>query len=687
MIRSPIVRKTLAAVLLLLTSCARKEASRETAGPRDVILVTIDTLRVDALGFGGNTSVKTPFLDSLAARGTVFAEAHAHNVVTLPSHTNIITGLYPWQHGIRDNAGFILDPKTPTIATILHDAGFATGAFVSAYPLDHRFGLTRGFDVYDDHYPAALHPLDFTVQERPGSETLSLASNWWRGNASRRRFLWVHIYEPHAPYAPPSPFREQYRDNPYLGEVATADSMLGQFLGPMLNENPDTLVVVTGDHGEALGDHGELTHGLFAYESTLHVPLIVVDPARAHSVDTRYVGHIDIAPTIVARAGGVRPRNWKGRSLFDSGKREHTYFESLSASLNRGWAPLVGVISGGEKLIDLPIPELYDLPRDPKETNNRYDVDRRTAFALRKILTDEAPSRSAQNRNISAEEQSKLLALGYVSGVSAKKAYTTADDPKNLVGADNDMHDAIASYQGGDLKRAIELARKLVRERPDMQVAQEMLAFFLGQNERPGEAIAVLKQNIAAGRGNDEMRVRLGLMLSEQGRAKEAIKVLRPLSNRNDPDLLNAYGIALADDGDVNGAVQQFQRILRTDPGNARAYQNLGIVALRAGQTAAARQYLEKALSIDPKLPLALNTLGVAAAQSGDFNSAIDDWSKAVALDPTLLDALYNLGIVAAREHRNDVARKALTDYLQRAPASRFAQERARAGSLLRELR
>jgi arylsulfatase A-like enzyme/Flp pilus assembly protein TadD len=679
-----------ATIVLLLFVAACHSKPKEAAAPRDVILITIDTLRADALGFNGNTQVKTPFLDSLAARGTVFRNAHAHNVVTLPSHTNILTGLYPWQHGIRDNAGFVLDAQKPVLAARLHDAGFATGAFVSAFPLDHRFGLTRGFDVYDDHYPAALHPLDFAVQERPGSETLALAGAWWQTSAARRRFLWVHIYEPHAPYVPPSPQREEYRDNPYLGEVAAADAALGNALGPILRDAPNTLVIVTGDHGESLGEHGEETHGLFAYEATLHVPLIVVDPGRAHAVDDRYVGHIDIAPTIASRAGLPAATEWKGRSLFDAGARPNTYFESLSASLNRGWAPLIGIIGDGRKLIELPIPELYDLPRDPNEKTNRFADDRRTAFALRKALADQAPSGDAAplRKDVSPEEQARLLSLGYLSGSgSAKKTYTAADDPKNLVTLDRDLHDAIAAYQKGDLGGAITRARSLVAQRPDMQLAQEMLAFLLGQNERPDEAIDVLRRNIAAGRGSDAMRIRLGLLLSETGRGPEAVAELRPFAGRNDPDLLNAYGIALADSGDIRGAVQQFDRILQSDARNARAYQNLGIVALRAGEAARARQYLEQALALDPHLPLALNTLGVADAQAGNMAAAMEHLSRAVELDPSLLDAQYNLGLIAADQHRNDLARRALEAYLARAPERRYARERAKATAVLAGLR
>ena len=671
--------------LCLAAACSGERKSVER--PSDFVLITVDTLRADALGYAGNAQVKTPAIDSLAARGVVFTRAHAHNVVTLPSHANILTGLLPYEHGIRDNAGFTLDPSKPTIAGMMREAGFATGAFVSAFPLDRKFGLTTGFDEYDDRYPAALNALDFAIQERSGTATLAAASKWWQANSGRPRFLWVHLYEPHAPYIPPQPFRDAHKDNLYLGEVAAVDSMIGVFLDPLLAASPRTMVVLTADHGESLGDHGELTHGLFAYEPTLHVPLIVLDPDHEPARDERPVGHIDIAPTITSRAGIAPNEAWKGKSLFASGDRAPTYFEAISASLNRGWAPLVGVISGPKKLIDLPIPELYDLVADPKETSNKYAEDRRTSFALRKILAEGAPAKTAAARQeVSAEEQSKLLALGYVSGHAAKASYTTADDPKNLVALDNKLHRAIAAYQNGNLKQAMELMRELVAARPDMEIGHEMFAFFLQQNEKPDEAIVVLQRNVATGRASEATKVRLGLMLSENGRAQEAVDVLGPLASKEDPDVLNAYGIALADLGDVPGAVREFERILAKDPEEARAYQNLGIVALRAGQPQRARQYLQKALTLDANLPLALNALGVIQARAGDAHGAIASWSRVVELDPNQLDALYNLALVAVKAKRPDVARRALTSYLERAPASKYAAERKRAADLLRGL-
>src|SRR5688500_12626705 len=291
----------IAAAAFFLLGCPVRESAPAPTSAGDIILVTIDTWRADSAGFAGHPRVKTPFLDSLASRGVVFTNAHAHNVVTLPSHANMLTGLNPYEHGVRENAGYVLDEKVQTLAERLAAAGYATGAFVAAFPLDKRYGLGQGFELYDDNYGKGRASLDFTVQERPAAAVLQSAAKWWGSVAGRKRFLWVHLYEPHAPYVPPEPFASEYRDAPYLGEVAATDDALGRILGPLLEDA--TTVIVTADHGEALGDHGELTHGLFAYESTLKVPLLVVAPRIAPHRDDTWARHIDIAPSILERAG------------------------------------------------------------------------------------------------------------------------------------------------------------------------------------------------------------------------------------------------------------------------------------------------------------------------------------------------------------------------------------------------
>lgn len=460
------MRRWLPVVALLIgVSCTSPapEQIREPAG--DIILVTIDTWRFDAAGFAGNAHVKTPFLDSLAARGIVFTNAHAHNVVTLPSHANILTGLNPFQHGVRENAGFVLDDSHTTVAERLRDAGYTTAAFVAAYPLDARFGLKQGFDLYDDNYGKGRAALDFKIQERPASAVLEPAAAWWRSMEGRKRFLWVHLYDPHAPYAPPESFANEYRDNRYLGEVAAVDAALRHHVGPLISDG--TTVIVTSDHGEALGEHGELTHGLFAYEATLKVPLVVVAPGVVPHREAEFARHIDIVPTILERAGLPIPPALPGQSLLRVLERRDTYFESLSASLNRGWAPLTGIIQGGSKYIDLPVPELYDLSSDPREQNNLLDQRRREVAAARRTLAamNIAPP---VKRTISAEEAAQLRSLGYVAGTASGTSITVEDDPKNLVGIDRKMHEVIDRYQRNDLPTALRLAREIVSERPRM---------------------------------------------------------------------------------------------------------------------------------------------------------------------------------------------------------------------------
>ena len=658
----------------------------------DVLLVTIDTLRADAVGFGGNRRVATPALDRLAARGLVFANAHAQNVVTLPSHVNILTGLYPYQHGVRDNSGFKLDSSIPTLATLLKAKGYATGAFIGAFPLDSRFGLARGFDVYDESYPRGRTQLDFEMPERPATQVVAAALRWWDGQRGHPRFLWVHVYDCHAPYRPPAPFADAYRDDPYLGEVAATDAALAPLFAPFVSgKAAPALVVVTADHGEARGDHGEETHGLFAYEATLHVPLIVwsagvVAPGRS----AEFVRHVDVAPTILEAAGVPEPVGWPGASLFsDAPGKRPSYFESYSTAFNRGWAPLRGILEDGEKYIDLPIPELYDLRSDPAEQKNLASDRSGDLRRLARLVPAESAIGAAAARRGAAtsEEVARLRSLGYLSSSGKpKKSYTAADDPKTLIGVDQQLHKCVDLYQTGRAAEATELARAIVRDQPGMSVGYENLGFLLRQGGATDEALDVYRKAADAGVAGEDLTRQYGLALCEAGRPEEALKVLAPLSGSDDPETQNAVGIALSDSGRGPEAEKTFRRVLGADPKNVEALVDWGIVRLRASDPAGARDLFRRALAIDAAAPRAWNGLGVASARLGDDREAIDAWSKAVSFDPKLFDALFNLGLVAGRHGLKSRAREALERFVAEAPPSQYEPDIRKARGILKTL-
>jgi arylsulfatase A-like enzyme/Flp pilus assembly protein TadD len=678
------------AAFLLLRPRPVSLSPRERGGVRaqidNVVLITIDTLRADATGFSGNQRVETPNLDRLAREGLVFEAAHASNVVTLASHANILTGLYPYQHGVRENSGFRLDSRFPTMATLLSRSGFATAAFVGAFPLDARYGLNRGFDVYDDRYPPGVTAYDFAVPERPGTEVVAPALDWYRKNEGRKRFLWVHLYDPHAPYLPQPPFKERYAGDPYLGEVAATDAALKPLLELLEEEaRGPALVVVTGDHGEALGDHGELTHGLFAYEATLKVPLLLWCPGRVEAARSgRQVGHVDILPTVLELAGAPPPADLPGHSLLRAAGKEATYFESLSASLNRGWAPLTGVIADGLKYVDLPIPELYDLKSDPQEKQNlvgeRPDAVRR----LKALLPSATPASASKP---TSEEARRLLSLGYLSGSAGHRGpYTEADDPKRLVALDAKIHRVIDLYQRGDRAAARALAGEILRERPSMSVGYDFLSFLLQQDGRDAEAAGILQSAVRKGLASEEMRQKLALILCELGRPAEALETLKPFAQSDDPDTQNAIGIALTDLGRTPEALGVFEEVARKHPTNPTAFENMGIALLKSRNAAGSLEKLNRALALNEKLPRALNTKGVAQMELGDPAGAIASWSRAAELDPRQYDALLNLGVVAAQRGEIGVARDALRRFVATAPPALYAKDLARARRMLREM-
>src|SRR6266571_544164 len=448
-----------------------------------VLLVTIDTLRADAVGAYGRAGAETPWMDRLAAAGVRFERAHAHNVITLPSHANLLSGQYPFRHGVRDNSGFRFPAGTPTLATLLKARGWRTAAFVSAFPLESRFGLGAGFEVYDDHLGTGEAHTEFLVPERRGPATVEAARRWLDEHRGERTFCFVHLYEPHFPYDPPEPFASRFRREPYHGEVAAADAALEPLLRPLLEAGPSgrTLVVLTGDHGEALGEHGEMTHGVFAYEGTLRVPLIFFAPALlAPATVSAPVRHVDVLPTVLDALGIAVPATLPGRSLLPlmaRGGRPETprsYFEALSSSLNQGWAPLHGLLDGSLKYVDLPIPELYDLQADPGETLNLAGSRGQELERLRGLLAAQlAEDRGAGRVKEDSATLEKLHALGYVAGGSAatKKSYTAEDDPKRLIDVDTRTREVIRLYRAGDVEGALALCRENIAQRPDMPLA------------------------------------------------------------------------------------------------------------------------------------------------------------------------------------------------------------------------
>jgi tetratricopeptide (TPR) repeat protein len=659
----------------------------------DVLLITIDTLRADALGAYGATTGATPLLDAVAARGVVFRQAHAHNVVTLPSHANILSGRLPFQHGVRDNAGFRFPRDTPTLAMRLKAAGYRTGAFVSAFTLDSRFGLDQGFDVYDDQLDGPAGVL--ALPERHGKDTVAAARRWLAQGDGRPTFCWIHVYEPHAPYVPAEPFASRYPGAPYVGEVATADAALEPVLRPLLEaSSPRTLVVVTGDHGESLGEHGERTHGLFAYESTLHVPLILFAPSvvAPGSVDA-VVGHDDIVPTILDALGAAVPADLPGRSLLPlaAGGRAAArplYFEALSAAANRGWAPLTGVLHGLEKYVELPLPELYDLAADPAERTNLVAseagrVDRLQADLRAFPQAAAFAGRAAEDH----ETREALRALGYLAtSVAPRKRYGPDDDPKRLVGLDTLMEQVLARHRQGDLDGALALCREIVRQRPDMPAALLQMAILQRKRgDMPG-AIDALRRLIAIVPDDAGSAAILAQYLTDAGRAGEAVALLRTYAAAPEPglDVLVAQGVALARLGRLPEAGAALERARATDPSNAMARVELGTVRLLQGKDAEARAAFEEALRLDPGLALAHHSLGLLAEKEGREDEAIPHWQAALARDPGLVDALLRMGSALARGGRTEEARGYLEEFVARAPRPMYDREAANAAAWLR---
>lgn len=647
----------------------------------NILLITLDTLRADRLSVYSDKYVKTPNIDRLAGKSFIFTRAFSHNPVTLPAHVNILTGTTPRFHGISDNSGFRLEQRFLTIPEYLKQAGYRTGAFIGAFPLDSRFGLNQGFDLYDDQY-GTHNQLEFFFVERPAQKVIEPAVKWIsQQGASREKkkwFAWVHLFDPHQPYLPPSPYNKEYRHDLYSGEVAYVDASLKALFDFLENDGlmDNTVIVVTGDHGEALGEKAERTHSYFAYNNTILIPLLVYIPGTVPGdegiVIDENVCHADIFPTICDLLKMDIPRHMQGESLLPlignhlkgipgREKPRMIYFESLNPYLNRGWAPLRGFIRGNIKFIDQPIPELYNIEDDIDENRN-IAVESNVKQLKRDLvkLKNELKGKNMMTRSerISTEERKKLESLGYISGTQSAKprVFTKALDLKTMLPLQNRMLTAVANYRARGGSEAVTQLRSIVEESPGFVLVYRHLATIYKETGRVDKAIEILEYGLKRNPGNTELMSKLGIMLAETLQPDKAIELLNVCIKKEpfDPENYNFLGVAYYRKGNAAKALENYRKALELDNNYASVFNNIGsmYLALYLGNKKKderiyqlAMENFNRALEIDPRLFAAYNGRGAAYKFKNQVEKAIADWKKSIEINPQYIDAYFNIGI------------------------------------------
>jgi arylsulfatase A-like enzyme/Flp pilus assembly protein TadD len=631
----------------------------------NVLLITIDTLRPDRLSCYQSSHLKTPNIDSLAEKGALFTRAFAHTPTTLPSHTNILLGSTPLYHGVHDNNNFVVREEFLTLAEHLKKYGYSTGAFVASYLLDSRFGLCQGFDVYDDDYERSYNR-KVTTLERRAEDVVDKALDWIKVQ-SDPWFLWIHCYDPHDPYDPPEPFKTQFKRNPYDGEVAYVDFTMGKLLGYMKDHGlfGKTLVIFTGDHGESLGQHEEMTHGFLAYNSTLWVPLIMRFPGITKTQISHPVSHIDIFPTVCDVLHMEKPRGVQGTSLaslIKGGKlpKRSIYFESLYPYYSRGWAPIRGFLQETQKFIDSPLPEIYDLDKDFDEIHNlagikKVESERRKLGELISNLSSPQAERAEQKMD--RESLERLRSLGYISShqISKKEKFGPEDDVKIFLPYNNKAVQALELYQKGKVQEGIKLLKKIIEEKKSLDSAYYNLAILYEWEGRIKDALEVLKigmQNIPS---SYELFFNYVSVAVKAGFFDEAIRLFNEedhFQTESDPELLKEIGIAYSQKGDLEKAIEIYKRGLTLDSKYPALHNNLGMAYLSLSLKKKDRKIFQKslesfkkAIELNQQYPLPYNGLGMAYRQAGNLEGAISCWEKALELNPDFGPVLYNLGL------------------------------------------
>jgi len=610
------------------------------ANQRDlnVLVITLDTTRWDRLGAYGAVGAATPNLDRLAGEGVLFEQAITSAPLTLPAHSTLFTSLLPPRHGVRDNGGYLLDPKHVTLASVLQKKDMATGAFIGAFVLDSKWGLNQGFDTYHDKFDVSKYKSNSLGDvARRANEVVDNAMPWLEQHANEQFFAWLHFYDAHTPYDPPEPFKSRFRANPYAGEIAFVDQQVGRVLQWLDSRGlaERTIVVAIGDHGESLNEHREGTHGLFIYDATTRVPFIVRAPftsMRGRRVKSA-VRSEDVMPTVLDLLGTAGPVAMQGRSLVPLMAGAATdlelvaYSESLYAFNHYGWSDVKSVRAGRFKYIATTNPELYDLERDPGELTNIY-ADRRPlaermAADLERLAVEE-PSATAGPSAVDPETRERLAALGYIGSFNAtpRKPGESLPDAKEKIEVFNLMNAAREGNGKEAIDAAITRLRKVLAMDPNILDAWVML-------------------------GNEYFRKREFRTALEHYQRALSIRPNYELATIN---LAAAYRAL----GDYKAAVLGYEQYLLKDPKNAWVRYQLGELFVELDQLDRAEQAFRQSLADDTRVAAARNALGVIELKKGNLREAEAEVRAAIAQKPDVKLAHFNLALLA--EARGDFA-------------------------------
>jgi arylsulfatase A-like enzyme/Tfp pilus assembly protein PilF len=594
-------------------------------GPLNVLVITVDTTRADALGCYGQPGTRTPNIDRLAREGTLFTRCTTCSPLTLPSHASIFTSLYPYAHGARHNGTGRLAESNVTLAETLRAAGFRTQATVASFVLDRKFGTNQGFEVYHDVTPT--EPGDERNARRPGNVVCDDALSLLRAMARERFFLWVHFYDAHYPYiSARNPDRESQAA--YEDQISSMDAQIGRLLDGLTQLGLDrrTLVVLVADHGEAFGEHGERMHGSFVYETTLHTPLILRAPRRipAGRKVTAQVRTIDVAPTILALAGLPAWSQAQGVSLVPllAGQTDDlklaAYSESLMGQALFESAALRSLTSGGWKYIHVPRPELYDLTGDPSETRNLVDANPVLVEALRGQMHDllaaapPPPAKEERAVALGAAERATLQSLGYAAAPPAADEEATPEserfeprgaDPKDCVRWFELSLRAAGALQNKDFARAQQMLSEVVAALPNVAGLRLELAQAWRDQGRMPEADQEYRQALALAPHNGDARQTYGrFLLYTAKRYKEAAEQLGVALAQapDDVNLQHDLAVAWMALGQLDKAEQLLQLALRLEPDNPRVTQGLGVLRMQQTRFTEAREYFRRTLVLNP---------------------------------------------------------------------------------------